>query len=145
MIEVPKPWGLERWVVHTDKYAGKFLYINKGESMSKQYHKEKHETIFLLGGKIKVEIGEENSPIYKCIIVDASVSDKDKVFIIPPNTVHRIEAITGSVLIEWSTGELDDVVRIEDKYGRSNNGSGSGKKTTTTNRRKTKSTNKSAK
>ena len=145
MITVHKPWGSEKWITHNDKYTGKFIYVNAGEELSKQYHEKKHETIYLLGGKMIIEIGEPTSSLYKVIHIDSNNADEERTFILSPKTIHKIMAITNCILIEWSTSEVDDIVRISDKYGRSSDGSRLRKTPITTNRKTTKSPNKSIK
>jgi len=112
MKEIIKPWGKEYWITHNDKYAGKILVINKGCKLSKQYHKVKKETLYLIKGIMKIEIGDK-----KRILGSKNMLD-GKIIEIEPNTNHRLEGITECVIIEFSTPELDDVVRLEDDYGR---------------------------
>lgn len=102
-----KPWGKEIWWSVTEAYAGKILYIRAGHSLSKQYHRQKRETMLVIQGRGYVELGEKRIPVEPRKVID-----------IPPGTVHRIEATTDMILIEISTPELDDVVRLEDVYGR---------------------------
>jgi mannose-1-phosphate guanylyltransferase len=102
-----KPWGREIWWSVTEAYAGKILYIRAGHSLSKQYHRRKRETMLVIQGSGYLELGEKRIPVEARKVVD-----------IPPGTVHRIEATTDMILIEISTPELDDVVRLEDVYGR---------------------------
>jgi len=104
---VDKPWGREIWYAHTDRYAGKVLEVMAGHLLSLQKHRVKHETLYLLTGRIRLTL-------------DTQVLDwqPGQAVSIPPGTVHRMEAIDDSVLLEVSTPELDDVVRLEDRYGR---------------------------
>ena len=108
---VPKPWGHEIIWAHTDRYVGKVLHINAGHALSVQYHNRKDETIYLLSGEMKywVKLGAE--------LEDVRLEQGDA-FRITPGTVHYMEAITDCDILETSTPELDDVVRIEDRYGR---------------------------
>ena len=110
--KVPKPWGHEIIWAHTDRYAGKILHIKAGEQLSVQYHERKDETVYLLSGELRywVQLGEE--PIRD---VHLQVGDA---FRITPGTVHFMEAVTDCDVLEASTPELDDVVRIQDRYGR---------------------------
>lgn len=110
---VNKPWGYEEvWAV-CNKYAGKILVIKQGCSLSRQYHKIKEETIYVLEGHLRVEIGDKNSGI------QVSHLNPGDVVHIPPLTVHRFCAEDDEVkLIEVSSPELNDVVRVEDFYGR---------------------------
>ena len=113
---VHKPWGYEEIWANTAKYVGKILVIKPGCSLSRQYHKVKEETIYVLEGHVRVEIGDSSSGI------TISHFDKGKVVHIAPLTIHRFCAEDDEVkLIEVSTPELDDVVRLEDFYGRKSN------------------------
>ncbi|MDQ4080755.1 MAG: cupin domain-containing protein [Gemmatimonadota bacterium] len=111
VIRVPKPWGYELVWAHTDRYVGKVLHINAGHALSVQYHERKDETVYLLSGEMKywVKLGDE--------LEDVRLSEGDA-FRITPGTVHYMEAITDCDLLEASTPELDDVVRLQDRYGR---------------------------
>ena len=117
-MKVNKPWGHEiRWAVN-DKYIGKILHINHGEKLSRQYHKIKDETIYVLQGILILELGmdkERNNQAEKTIVLESGESYRIK-----PGTIHRFCApIEGYVrLIEVSTPEIDDVVRLHDIYGR---------------------------
>ena len=108
---VPKPWGHETIWAHTDRYVGKILHIRAGQALSVQYHERKDETVHLLSGELKywVKQGED----MKDVQLGAGES-----FRITPGTVHYMEAITDCDVLEASTPELDDVVRISDRYGR---------------------------
>ena len=111
---ITKPWGTEHWLETNEYYTGKFLNISAGQETSKQYHKEKHETLFLLSGKAKVLI----NGIEK--IVDAKIdNEEERVFVIPPHTIHKTTALDEDcVFIEFSTSQLSDVIRISDIYKR---------------------------
>lgn len=104
---VDKPWGREVWYAHTDRYAGKVLEVDAGHSLSLQKHVVKHETLFLLSGRMTFTRDG-----------DVFVWTPGTAIEIPPETVHRMQAIEDSVILEVSTPELDDVVRLEDRYGR---------------------------
>jgi mannose-6-phosphate isomerase-like protein (cupin superfamily) len=108
---VDKPWGYEIIWAHTDRYVGKVLHINAGHALSVQYHNHKDETVYLLKGDMKywVKLGDE--------LEDVRLREGDA-FRITPGTVHYMEAITDCDILEASTPELDDVVRIQDRYGR---------------------------
>jgi quercetin dioxygenase-like cupin family protein len=108
---VPKPWGHEIIWAHTDRYVGKVLHINAGHALSVQYHNHKDETVYLLKGEMKywVKMGEQ--------LEDVRLREGDA-FRITPGTVHYMEAITDCDILEASTPELDDVVRLQDRYGR---------------------------
>jgi len=111
---VPKPWGEERWFAHTDRYAGKLLIIKKGHRLSLQYHERKHEVQYVDSGRIKYTLGSSDRPgDHRETIVEAG-----SVLVLPPGVIHRMEALEDSRVFEMSTPELDDVVRLEDDYGR---------------------------
>ena len=111
---IDKPWGKEVIWAQTKNYVGKVLHIKKGHRLSRQYHAIKEETIMVQSGKLVLEIGAQQ---YKKIL-ELSAGE---VFHVKPNTVHRFCAVKGDVvLLEVSTPELDDVVRLEDDYDRTN-------------------------
>lgn len=105
---VEKPWGQEEWWAITDKYVGKILTIKHGHRMSLQYHNVKEETMRVLSGVLTFQVGKE-----KWIMRPGDTMN------VPPGTVHRMEASEGDVVVlEVSTPEVDDVVRVSDDYGR---------------------------
>jgi len=108
---VDKPWGHELIWAHTERYVGKVLHINKGESLSYQFHRVKDETIRLLTGVLSmdVEIDGERSTL--------RLMPGDCLHIVP-GMKHRMSALEDCDVLEVSTPELDDVVRLEDRYGR---------------------------
>jgi quercetin dioxygenase-like cupin family protein len=108
---VPKPWGHETIWAHTDRYVGKILHIKAGESLSVQYHNVKDETIYLLSGTMKYWVDTDGE------LRDVQLKQGDA-FRITPKTVHYMEAVTDCDVLEASTPELDDVIRIKDRYGR---------------------------
>lgn len=108
---VPKPWGHETIWAHTDRYVGKILHITAGHSLSVQYHNVKDETIYLLSGTMKYWVDIDGE------LRDVQLKQGDA-FRITPRTVHYMEAVTDCDVLEASTPELDDVVRLKDKYGR---------------------------
>jgi mannose-6-phosphate isomerase len=111
---VAKPWGEERWLAHTDRYAGKLLILRKGHRLSLQYHERKHETQYVDSGRIKYTLGSVDRPgKYEELIAEAGTT-----VVLPPGAVHRMEALEDSRFFEVSTPELTDVVRLEDDYGR---------------------------
>ena len=110
---VNKPWGEERWLAHTDKYAGKIIIVKKGHRLSMQYHNVKHETQYIDAGRVMVEIEKEGKR-------EVKILGPGEILEIPPGTKHRIEALEDAKIFEVSTPELDDVVRISDDYGREN-------------------------
>lgn len=110
--QVEKPWGHELWFAHTDLYAGKLLYVNAGQRLSVQYHESKDETSYLLSGRLLVNSGASADSL------EVSEAEPGFVWRNKPGVVHTIEALEDSVVIEVSTPEVDDVVRIADLYGR---------------------------
>ncbi|MBK5258659.1 MAG: cupin domain-containing protein [Thermoanaerobaculia bacterium] len=108
---VPKPWGYELIFGRTDRYVGKLLHINEGESLSLQYHEMKEETLFVVNGELKLTIEFEGDR--REIALRAG-----EAFHIPPRLIHRMFAVVDTDVVEASTPELDDVVRLEDRYGR---------------------------
>jgi mannose-6-phosphate isomerase-like protein (cupin superfamily) len=104
---VSKPWGREIWYAHTDTYAGKILEVTRGHLLSLQKHRIKHETLYLLSGRMRFTLEDDVFDWEPRTVVE-----------IPPETVHRMEALEDSVVLEVSTPELDDVVRLDDRYGR---------------------------
>jgi quercetin dioxygenase-like cupin family protein len=139
---VPKPWGHETIWAKTDRYVGKILHIKAGQALSVQYHNRKDETVYLLSGQLKYWVqlsgadapgsrlqtpgphrsagtGETpvaaRSPIPEMADVRLQVGDA---FRITPGTIHYMEAVTDCDVLEVSTPELEDVVRIKDRYGR---------------------------
>jgi quercetin dioxygenase-like cupin family protein len=110
---VEKPWGYEIWWARTDRYVGKILHVRKGESLSLQYHRVKEETIRLQAGLLLLE----TSPAEAQPLTRLEMSPGD-VFHIRPGTVHRMTGLEDCDILEVSTPELDDVVRLEDRYGR---------------------------
>jgi mannose-6-phosphate isomerase-like protein (cupin superfamily) len=113
VVVVPKPWGHEIIWARTDRYAGKILHIKAGHALSVQYHNRKDETVYLLSGEliywVKLD-GDEELRDMQLRVGEA--------FRITPGTVHYMEAVTDCDVLEASTPELDDVVRIQDRYGR---------------------------
>ncbi|MCO4761930.1 MAG: cupin domain-containing protein [Myxococcales bacterium] len=109
---IDKPWGHEEIWAETSRYAGKFLIIRAGEELSRQYHEKKEETICVLSGKLRLEIGASPN-------IEIRYLDPNESFHVKPGTVHRFCADEVDVkLVEVSTPELDDVVRLEDRYAR---------------------------
>jgi mannose-6-phosphate isomerase len=111
---IEKPWGYELVWAHSEQYVGKLIFVRKGEELSLQFHKEKDETIYLHEGKIEIEISEPGVRIPESEVVTAGAA-----FRIRPGVIHRWHALEDSIVLEASTPELDDVVRLEDRYGRS--------------------------
>jgi mannose-6-phosphate isomerase-like protein (cupin superfamily) len=112
MKMVAKPWGHELiWAV-TDRYVGKILHIKRGEALSLQYHREKDETIMVLSGRIALEHFEDGQAPQTTELAPRQP------FHITPGLRHRMTALEDTDVVEVSTTELDDVVRLEDRYGR---------------------------
>jgi len=111
VTRVEKPWGYELHWAKTDRYVGKVIHINAGHALSLQYHHRKDETIFLWAGRLLFEIDEGGE-------LRQSEVRPGQPFHVPPGTVHRMTAIDDCDVFEVSTPELDDVVRLEDRYGR---------------------------
>ena len=108
---VNKPWGHEDIWALTEKYVGKILHINKGQQLSRQYHKVKDESIYVLKGLLILELGEDP--------IEVKILKEGENYRITPNTVHRFRSLYDPVtLVEVSTPEIDDVVRLQDDYGR---------------------------
>jgi mannose-6-phosphate isomerase-like protein (cupin superfamily) len=113
---VDKPWGYEHIWAKTDKYVGKLLHINEGERLSLQYHKIKEETIYVVEGVLELVLEEGSRRDMHSVFLQPGDT-----FHITPLTIHRFAATQGThvKVMEVSTIELDDVVRIEDDYSRS--------------------------
>jgi mannose-6-phosphate isomerase len=109
---VEKPWGHELIWAETDHYVGKILHIKAGHALSLQYHNVKDETIHVLRGTLRFLAGPSAERVEE---VDLKEGDS---FRVTPGTVHRMIAVTDTDLLEASTAHLDDVVRLEDRYGR---------------------------
>jgi quercetin dioxygenase-like cupin family protein len=113
ITHVPKPWGHEKIWALSDRYVGKILHINAGHELSIQYHNKKDETIYLLSGEIVYRVqrhGEDELDDVRLQLGEA--------FRIVPGTIHQMIAVTDCDVLEVSTPELNDVVRLSDKYGR---------------------------
>ncbi len=108
---VEKPWGYEIHWAKTDRYVGKVIHIKAGQALSLQYHNVKEETILLWSGRLLFELRNERESRKWEMELGERIH-------IAPNVVHRMTAITDCNVIEVSTPEIDDVVRLEDRYGR---------------------------
>jgi mannose-6-phosphate isomerase-like protein (cupin superfamily) len=109
---IEKPWGYEIVFAHSERYAGKVIFVRAGEQLSLQFHRTKDETVYVQSGRIELEIGDPGGPL------DTEVVGPGHAFRLRPGVVHRWRALEDAVVIEASTPELDDVVRLEDRYGR---------------------------
>jgi mannose-6-phosphate isomerase-like protein (cupin superfamily) len=113
VTRVEKPWGYELIWARTDIYVGKVLFIRAGHSLSLQFHREKDEAWYVQAGRAKLELGDVGDPVLKDEVVGAGAA-----FHYIPGTVHRVTALEDTTILEVSTPQLDDVVRLEDAYGR---------------------------
>lgn len=109
---VDKPWGYELIWGHTEDYVGKILHVEAGQALSLQYHQVKDETMYLLSGEIELEIGDHESELRKHVLQPGQSVH------LPPGRRHRLTARRTSDVLEVSTPEIDDVVRLDDRYGR---------------------------
>jgi mannose-6-phosphate isomerase len=110
--KVQKPWGYELVWARTERYVGKILHIEPGQVLSLQYHNKKDETIHVLRGEIIFRVQVDGK------MTERRMREGESYHITPP-TVHQMEAVTATDLLEASTPEVDDVVRLQDRYGRS--------------------------
>ena len=113
MHRVEKPWGYELWWARTERYVGKLIHINRGHALSLQYHNQKDETIYVHKGRILFESQDADGQLQ-----GREMGPGESVHVTPP-TVHRMTAIEDTDIFEVSTPEVEDVVRLEDRYGRS--------------------------
>ena len=110
---VEKPWGHELIWALTDRYCGKLLFVKAGASLSLQFHNEKDESWLVQSGRAKLELGEAGQRLLHEEVIAAGAA-----FHYTPGTVHRVTAIEDTTILEVSTPHIDDVVRLEDAYGR---------------------------
>ena len=108
---VEKPWGHEIIWAKAERYVGKILHIESGHVLSLQYHNKKDESIYVLSGEIILRVQQGDTLIERRVRAGEA-------FHIPPKLIHQFEAVTVTDLLEASTPELDDVVRLKDRYGR---------------------------
>ena len=111
MERVDKPWGYELRFVRTERYAGKVLFVKAGSQLSLQFHERKDEAFFVQEGTLELVLGKGAEQQ----VIRLTRGDSRR---IPPRTVHRFRAVTDVLLFEVATPELEDVVRLEDDYGR---------------------------
>ena len=111
---VDKPWGYELIFAHTDQYVGKVLFVRAGQALSLQYHEVKDEAWYVESGRASLELGTvgDGGPLET---VELTAGDAYR---FRPGTIHRVAAIEDVTILEVSTPHLDDVVRLEDRYGR---------------------------
>jgi mannose-6-phosphate isomerase-like protein (cupin superfamily) len=112
VIKIDKPWGYERHLEINENYVVKELFMKEGNSCSLQYHEKKHETFYLLKGKLKFYVGDNKDNLSVLYLEEGNH------YTIEPFVIHRMEAVVDSLYLEASTNFLDDVIRLEDKYGR---------------------------
>ncbi len=116
---VDKPWGHEEWFALVDgKFCGKAIHINEGHSLSLQYHERKEETISVQSGRLRVEVGPHESQLETFDLLPGESIH------LTPGTRHRVTAVVDTVMLEASTTEVTDVVRLEDRYGRQGTSTG---------------------
>lgn len=111
--KVEKPWGWELIWALTDHYCGKLLFVHAGHSLSLQFHRRKDEAWYVQEGRAELELAHAGQAV-----TASEVIGPGSCFHFPPGTVHRVTAIEDTLILEVSTPDLDDVVRLEDKYGR---------------------------
>jgi len=110
---VDKPWGYELIWALTDAYCGKLLFVRAGHSLSRQFHRTKDEAWLVQAGRAELELAATGQAVPALVVVAAGAA-----FRFEPGTVHRLRAIEDTTVLEVSTPQLDDVVRLEDDYGR---------------------------
>ena len=111
--KVEKPWGHELIWALTDVYCGKVLFVKAGQSLSLQFHRQKDESWLVQSGRAKLELGDAGETVLHEEVIGPGAA-----FHYTPGTVHRVTAIEDTTILEVSTPHLDDVVRLEDAYGR---------------------------
>lgn len=109
---VEKPWGHEIWWAHTTQYAGKILFVEQGQALSVQLHREKDESSYLFSGRLRLSLGSTPDDLLDEVV------EPGQCWRVEPGMVHSIEALEPSVVFEVSTPQLEDVVRLGDRYGR---------------------------
>jgi mannose-6-phosphate isomerase-like protein (cupin superfamily) len=111
---IDKPWGKEELLEINDHYMVKKLTMWKGHRCSLQYHKQKKETIYVLSGQLKIYSGPAENKL------TVKIYGPNEIITLPPGTIHRMEGVEDCVYLEASTPQMEDVVRIQDDYNRSN-------------------------
>ena len=114
---IEKPWGHELMWALTDRYCGKLLFVKAGHSLSLQFHRVKDEAWYVHTGRAKLELGAPGDSVLSQEVVGPGAS-----FHFTPGTVHRVTALEDTTILEVSTPEVEDVVRLEDAYGRAGEG-----------------------
>ena len=111
--KVEKPWGWELIWARADDYVGKILFVRAGHSLSLQFHREKDESWYVQSGRAELQLGEVGKAVLTREVVGPGACFRYR-----PDTVHRVAALEDTTILEVSTPHLDDVVRLEDRYGR---------------------------
>jgi len=112
VVRTPKPWGYEDLWAITGRYAGKVLHVDRGHQLSLQYHERKEETILLYAGRLILVLEDEGGTVREHWV------EPGEAYHIPVGRLHRMIAVEDCEILEVSTPELDDVVRVDDAYGR---------------------------
>lgn len=116
---VDKPWGHEEWFALVDgKFCGKAIHVREGHALSLQYHEQKEETIAVQSGRLRVEVGPHESQLEEFELLPGEAIHLE------PGTRHRVTALVDTVMLEASTTEVTDVVRLGDRYGRERSSAG---------------------
>ena len=113
MRRVDKPWGHELMWALTDRYCGKLLFVKAGHSLSLQFHRVKDEAWYVDSGRARLELGAPGATVLSEEVVGPGAC-----FHFQPGTVHRVTALEDTTILEVSTPEIEDVIRLEDEYGR---------------------------
>jgi mannose-6-phosphate isomerase-like protein (cupin superfamily) len=110
---VDKPWGYELIWALTEAYCGKILFVRAGESLSLQFHREKDESWYVYSGRVELQVGALGEAVLQTEVLAPGAALR-----LRPGTVHRLKALEEASILEVSTPQIDDVVRLEDSYGR---------------------------
>jgi len=110
---VEKPWGFELIWAEAEAYVGKILFVRAGQSLSLQFHNVKDESWYVQAGRASLELGQAGQAVLNTEVIGPGAA-----FHFEPGTVHRVTALEDTTILEVSTPHLDDVVRLEDSYGR---------------------------
>ncbi len=110
---VEKPWGHELIWAKAEEYAGKLLLVRAGKALSLQFHREKDESWYVLEGRAELQLGQAGQAVLTTEVVGPGSA-----FRFRPGTVHRVRAVEDTTILEVSTAQLGDIVRLEDEYGR---------------------------
>ncbi len=117
-VRVDKPWGYELRFAITDRYLGKLIHVNRGEALSLQYHHAKDETLLMSKGAMDLELEDDGGGMQVHRLTPGNVVR------IVPGRRHRMNAVEDCEFFEVSSPEIDDVVRLEDRYGREGTSAG---------------------